>query len=236
MVSNRLGSLDAQSRTYELVLNRLREAISSGLLRPMEELKTDDLARELGVSRMPVREALHRLEAEGLVEMRPYRSIVVAPITTERVQHAYELIAAVEGLAARKAAERIPDEALDELAGMVEQMDAAIRGGDRSAYGTIHPQFHSRIYAWYPNERAHEIIRNLSNYVHRLRRLYPWSPERWARTMTEHRALLDALRQHDGALAEQLVRDHAMASVADLLEQIRKRPQELDNWHKGESA
>lgn len=223
-MTSRLEPLDAQARTYELVLNRLRDAIVGGTLRPGEQIKTEDIAKDLGVSRMPVREALHRLEVEGLVVMRPYRGIVVAPLTAEGVRHAYELMAVIEGLAARKAAEYIPDKTLDDLAILLGQMDEARRLGDYPAYSVLNHKFHSEIYGWYRSDRAHEIIHNLWNYVYRLRSAYPPSQARLLEAATEHRAVVEALRKRDGILAEQLVRRHNERSLAELVSLIQADP------------
>lgn len=223
-MTSRLEPLDTQARTYELVLNRLRDAIVGGTLRPGEPIKTEDIAKDLGVSRMPVREALHRLEVEGLVVMRPYRGIVVAPLTTEGVRHAYELMAVIEGLAARKATDHIPDKTLNGLASLIDQMDEARRLGDYPAYSALNHKFHSEIYEWYDSDRAYEIIHNLWNYVYRLRSVYPPSQARLLEAVAEHRAVFEALRKRDGMLAEQLVRQHNERSLAELVSQIEANP------------
>lgn len=220
-----VGSINnAQSRTYELVLEHLRDAIVDGTLKQGTVLRTADLAEELGVSRMPVREALHRLEAEGLVTTQPYRGAMVTPLSTERVRNAYELLSVIEALSAREAAKCITDQQLGELDEMLEQMDNIRLSGDTIAYSAANRQFHSLIYDLYSNERAHEIMSDLWNYVYRLRRTYPQAPERMAQGMQQHRDLVEALRARDPLKAEQIVRTHVEQSLEKLLIKIANNP------------
>jgi len=224
MNAGRLSSLNGQARTYELVLDHLRSAILDGTLQPGEHIKTADLADQMGVSRMPVREALHRLEVEGLVMMQPYRGIVVAPLSAAGVRDAYELLSVIESLAARKAAAIISDGKLAELTGFLERMEEARAQADPIAYSAANRGYHSVIYDLYDNERAQEIMQHLWNYVYRLRRVYPQSADRMRKGMDEHRAIFAALEAHDEAQAEALVRRHVENSAANILEEIKKNP------------
>lgn len=223
MKSNKFGPIGAQSRTFELVLNKLRDAIINGALLPNEQLKTSDLAEEMGVSRTPVREALLRLEDEGLVVMQPYRGALVAPFSVEGVRGAYELLSVIEGLSGRKAAEIIDDQACEELEGILIEMQVAL---DRQVYDIYYDcnfRFHSKISSWYQNEKAQEILSQLWNYTQRLRQQYPSSPRRFADAMIEHRAILEALRMHDGQRVESLLQRHGEHSVSELVRRIQNR-------------
>ncbi|MEA3336743.1 MAG: GntR family transcriptional regulator [Chloroflexota bacterium] len=222
--SKKIGSLGTQPRTSELVLNKLRDAIIDGTLVPNEQLKTTDLAEEMGVSRTPVREALFRLEDEGLVVTQPYRGAIVAPMSVEGVLGAYELLSVIEGLAGRKAAETIDDQDLEDLENILTEMQEAL---DRQEYGVYYDcnyRFHSEISSWYQNEKAQEILHQLWNYTQRLRQQYPSSPRRFANAMKEHRAMLAALRRHDGQQVESLLRQHGEDSVSELMRRIQNKP------------
>jgi DNA-binding GntR family transcriptional regulator len=227
MSVHRFEPLNAQSRTYELVLDRLREAIIDGTLPPGEQIKTADIARDMGVSRMPVREALHRLEVEGLVLMQPYRGIIVSPLSVDGVRDAYELLSVIEGLATRKATERITDTACDKLEDILAGMSDALRQENYQAYARGNYSLHSEICDWYENERAQEILGHLWNYVHRLRRVYTASASRLAQAKREHEAIVAALRNRDAARVESIVRQHSLNSLAELLQQIEDDPKDI---------
>jgi DNA-binding GntR family transcriptional regulator len=219
-----IGSINAQARTYELVLEQLREAIVNGTIQQGTVLRTAELAQEMGVSRMPVREALHRLEAEGLVTMQPYRGAIITPLSTDKVTDAYELLSVIEAMSARKAAEVINEEQLAELDELLDEMDEVRRSGDTTAYSKYNRQFHSLVYVHYHNERAHEIMSDLWNYVYRLRRMYPQAPERMEQGMQQHRDLVQALRVHDPVKVERIVRTHVEQSLEKLLIKIENNP------------
>ena len=227
MSASRFEPLNAQSRTYELVLDRLREAIIDGTLPPGEHIKTAEVAKEMGVSRMPVREALHRLEVEGLVLMQPYRGIIVSPLSVDGVRDAYELLSVIEGLAARKALERITDEACNELEDILAEMSDALQQKGYRAYMRGNYRLHSAICEWYENERAQEILGYLRNYVHRLRRVYTPSAARLAQARSEHEAVVAALRNRDADRVESIVRQHGLNSLAELLQQIQEDPKDI---------
>jgi DNA-binding GntR family transcriptional regulator len=225
MTAGKFEAISSQARTYELVLERLRDAIIDGTIRPGEHIKTADIAREMGVSRMPVREALHRLEVEGLVLMQPYRGIIAAPLSVDGVRDAYELLSVIEGLAANKAAESITEEGCADLDLILEQMDQALTAKDYESYFRGNRRFHSEICDWYDNERAHEILVHLWNYVHRLRLVYIPSAARFAEARREHKAIVEALRQRNST-AEELLRRHSENAGAEILRQVRAHPLE----------
>jgi len=223
MNSRKFGPIGAQSRTFELVLNKLRDAIIDGTLLPNEQLKTSDLAEEMGVSRTPVREALLRLEDEGLVETQPYRGAIVAPFSVEGVRGAYELLSVIEGLSGRKAAETVNDQACEELEDILIEMQQALNRQEYDVYYNCNYRFHSKISNWYENEKAQEILHQLWNYTRRLRQQYPSSSKRLAGAMNEHRAILAALRKHDGQRVESLLQQHGENSVSELMRRIQDK-------------
>lgn len=120
----------------------VRELIFSGTLRPSQKIDQDALAAQLGVSRLPVREALIALETEGLVENIPRRGAFVAPISRDDIRDHYRIYGVVSRIAAERAAIRLSDETLEGLAANVEQMSKA-RGADRQA--ELNFEFHRLI-------------------------------------------------------------------------------------------
>lgn len=208
------------------VADQLRAAISEGRLRPGEWLRQERLARELGVSHMPVREALKQLAAEGLIEYLPYRGMRVVEFTPEDIEDIYAARAALEGRAARAAATRLTPEQLRELRDLVAQMHAS-QAPDQIALNRS------------LNRRFHELISQISGraYLNRaLSQMWSWFPTMFLSTyaptattpvvgretdVEEHAAVVEALAAHDGARAEQLLSDHVLRAGQQLVAMLR---------------
>lgn len=201
-------------RVAEVVYEKLRGAIVRGELRPNERLIETDLAEWLNVSRTPIRESLHRLAADRLVENRR-RGWVVRDPTSAEIREIYELRAALEGYAARLAAERASDEDLARISAQAKR-DAAIvnKKGNREHFVETNENFHNGIVDLCGNGR-------LANAVNMHRQFY--YNQRLAATYTRadqvaaaqgHLAIVAAVAARNGDLAERLTRKH----VADALE------------------
>lgn len=202
------------------VLQRLRDAIIDGTLPPGAALRIDRLAAELGVSPMPVREALHVLTVEGLAVRLPRRGVRVSALSAADLTSAYDTMAAIEGLAGRTAARNLTDATLGELHDLLAAAPALVTAGDSVGLMRVNRDFHARIYDACRNRWVVEFCRQLWNYVYRLRRRYPQSPERQQGAVREHECILEALTQRDGACAEALIREHCARSRDDLLAQL----------------
>lgn len=202
------------------VYRRLHEAIISGVYRPNQRLIETDLAEELDASRTPVREGLQRLEVEGLVAS-VRRGWVVREHTADEIRDIYDIRVALEGHAARLAAERGTDEQLDEIAAIHRRSQDVSDEDGRSWLVDANNVFHEAIIAAARNDRlAHLILRNRSYYFnYRLARLYS---ERDASTSIEgHAAIVDALMRRDGRAAEEAVQQHLRQSLDVTLRLLR---------------
>ncbi len=220
-IEDQIDRVPAPALMFEPVLDSLRSAILSKRLKPGDQLKTGDLAAAMGTSRMPIREALHHLELEGLVERRPHRGLVVASLSVDEVRHAYELVGAIEALATGKAAELITEEGIRTLEAILAEMEEPLGRCDYAAYHAGNRRFHGEICAWYPSQRAKAITLGLWNYIYHLRAVYPPSFERLQQARAEHLRIVDALRQHNAPLAEQIAREHNINSGSELASQLR---------------
>lgn len=213
------------------VADQLRNAISEGRLRPGEWLRQERLARELGVSHMPVREALKQLAAEGIVEYLPYRGMRVAEFTPADIEDIYAVRAALEGRAARAAAYRLTAEQLEELGELVQAM-ANSMAPEQLALNRAQ------------NRRFHELIYRASGRTYLIRALdqmWTWFPTMFLDTyaatahtpvsgrdtdVDEHRAVLEALKAQDGPLAEQLLAEHVVRAGEQLISMLRVATEE----------
>ncbi|MEO0672582.1 MAG: GntR family transcriptional regulator, partial [Pseudomonadota bacterium] len=124
------------------VYSTLKTRIFENTLEPGRFVLQETLAAELGVSRTPVREALIRLEREGLVEIRPRRGMRVLPVSRHDMTEIYEVLAVLEAEAARLAAQRAPPEMIDALQSAADDMDSAIAVSDRLAWAEADDRFH----------------------------------------------------------------------------------------------
>jgi DNA-binding GntR family transcriptional regulator len=206
---------------HDLVLGRLRDAILNGDLAPDTRLKLRDLAAQLGVSPVPVQEALYVLELEGLVVRQPRRGVVVSELTPESVTSAYEMLGATTGLSARHAAARLTPGGVADLRRLIDEMEGLRAAGDRPALVHANRRFHERICAAYPNQWAQDTLRRLWNYGYRVERQYPRTEARLRQGEEEHRAIIEALAARDANRASRLVQAHAEAAGAALVRQMR---------------
>jgi DNA-binding GntR family transcriptional regulator len=199
---------------------RLKDAILTGSLRPLERITENKVAASYGLSRTPVREAFRRLETEGLIQVIPQRGSFVSQPSVEDILEIYQIRMPLECMSARIAAERIDDKQLAELTSLVSAERA--RGVDRSAEGSLRgsARFHAVLYACTRNKRLASFLMDMQNQVHRVRVLWPSTVARLEETWIEHAGILTALRARDGAQAERLMRQHLERARASTLNGI----------------
>lgn len=182
----------------ELVYELIKDKILKGQYEPMQRLVADQLTRELNTSVIPIREALHRLESEGLVEMQPYVGARVAAISESSVEEHLVIRMALEPPLARSATAGVTPEALQDLERLCQEMDAAISDGDLSEYGRRNYQFHERIYQLSPWRAMYQLVNSIREKFSRSRWVFHLSPTQSLESQEEHWAMVEALRQRDG--------------------------------------
>lgn len=195
----------------------LREAIYSGLLAPGQHVVIQRVARELGMSSIPVREALRRLERDGLISITPHIGAVVRELPTHELEENLMIREQLEALAARLAARHISDDELQQLKLMVDEMDECVERADSKAYGKINREFHLRLYRTIPYDKLYRLIESLWDEVPRARSVFTLAPEYMPRSQEEHRSLLDALKRRDEAEAERITRQQKESARRALL-------------------
>lgn len=206
---NLLAPHAALSRTASSVAAELiREAIADGRLEPGQRLKEEVLARELGISRTPIREALLVLQTEGLVEASPNRGATVRSYELADLEDMYELRAMLEGLAAARAAARISQAQLAALVASCERFEELVGGSDVRALVAENAFFHETILAAAASERLAGMVRQVVA-VPLVYRSYVWySPQQASASYHYHRQLAHALGRGDAPRAELLMREH----------------------------
>lgn len=191
-----------------LLFERLRALILSGRYASGKKLREEELARAFGVSRTPVREALRRLESEGLVHYLPHRGVVVNQISYDDLAEIYPLRAVIEGLAARLAAQRITAQDLAMLKALQREMDALLAQGEYHRARRVHTRFNMTLYRASGNRRLIGILAQFNDYIeHTISRAFA-IPGRAAEIRREHAAMLSAIDARDQDAAEKAARRH----------------------------
>jgi DNA-binding GntR family transcriptional regulator len=188
--------------------DQLRDMIVEGELAPGARIGEAELCAQLGISRTPLREALKVLASEGLVELLPHRGARVTQVTAEQVGELFEVIAALEGLAAELAARRLTDRDLERLQAMHDRMAQCHAERRRHDYFRLNHKMHQLIVALAGNGVLAATHEQLMVRARRSRYQAILSLERWDEAMAEHVALMDALSRRDADLAGALWRRH----------------------------
>jgi len=196
----------------------IRDAIIALRLQPGDALREAALAGRLGVSKTPVREALGRLEKEGLVETTSFKGAVVSSYSREDLIEIYQLRELLEGAAARAAAEGSTAEALDRLDWIVERSRELRTAGDLEALADLLGEFDDVVYAQVKNSRIAALIENLRAHLSRIGKLTEKIPGRVEASVEEHAMIVEALAAHDADEAERLIRMHIRSVLNDQLD------------------
>ena len=202
------------------VYSILKEMIANYRFEPGARINVEEIAKELSVSRTPVWEAINRLEQEGLVEHIPNVGTFMKVLTPEEAQNLYEVREVLEGMAARLAATRISDIAIDKMAKCLEKQQEVISKLDLVGYSRLDFEFHAVVYEASGNPYLQELLETLKNKMrpitmqikHVLHKLYQ-----------DHQQLLAAIRARDPEKAEKAFRMHNQLIMRLLQEEILKR-------------
>lgn len=201
-------NMDEYLPLRDVVFNTLREAILHGELQPGERLMEIALANRLGVSRTPVREAIRKLELEGLVIMVPRKGAQVAKITEQDLNDVLEVRLGLEELVMRFACERIDEEKLQEIAMAAAEFEELMESDNITALAEADVKFHELIYDATQNKRLVQIINNLREQMYRYRIEYMKDSTVRETLVKEHRGIYQALKNRDFVLAHQWMKSH----------------------------
>ena len=198
------------------VFHTIREGILSGKYGKNEELKENTIGEELGVSRTPVREALRQLELEGLVNIIPNKGAFVVGLSAEDIRDIYEIRSVLEGLCAKRAAERATPEQLEALEEIMCLSDFQVQRKHYDQLVELDNRFHEQLYLASSSKMLEHVLSDFHHYVERVRRVTLRDPERSVRSNEEHRQILDALKEKDAVKAEKLANHHMMNTIENI--------------------
>jgi DNA-binding GntR family transcriptional regulator len=206
---------------------QLRRAIISGELRDGSRMRQDALAAELGVSRIPVREALARLEAEGLARSSPHKGYVVTALSRDEISELFELRTLLEPELLRIAIPKMTTANLVQAESILASYNADIDRADVQSWGEHNLRYHMALYAPSARRKTLEIVRGLLVNTDRYTRLVLTLGTGVAQAKEDHGGLLDLCKKKSVNQAVALIRDHIQRARADLLELLEREPQKI---------
>lgn len=210
---------DAQyASRSDLVYRKLREAIESGELKPGQRVMEVEVAEWLHVSRTPVREALRKLEVEGMLAMEPRAGLVVTSLTRQAMMELYVMREVLEGTAARLCARHASDLELMELEALVKR--EATSTGDSEALVKLNRLFHDAVHRGAHNRYLEKSLAAVNDSMWLLGKSQMLLPERAKSAKAEHAALFAAIRKRDPEAAEKLARRHVRSAQEQRLRQL----------------
>lgn len=204
-----LSRLAGHRPVGELVYTAIRLAILRNIFSPGQRLVTEELASRMKVSRTPVREAIRKLEIDGLVKGEPWRGVVVAELPPlEEMEEFYSLRGALEGLVGFFAARRRQQSKLDGLRSVIEAMEDASASGDLDRFIDLQVDFWDRYIGLASSKRIFQVASAIRNSLERAKPISLSRPGRMPETITELRAVFEAIVAGDSPGAESLAREH----------------------------
>ncbi len=203
------------------VYEALRRDIIHGRLKPGQKIVMSEVSREFGLSEIPIREAIRRLESEGFINFTPHVGAVVSRMDEREFIEIYLIRIELEALATRLAVLNMNEKDFEFLAGKNEEMKAAIEQNHPEKLGSLNKDFHLRIYRAASYPFLLKLISNLWEKVERTQSVFAYVPERASASVHEHREMIDALRARDAKLAEKLVREQKSRTMEALERYLR---------------
>ena len=190
------------STLKDLVAATLRKAILYGDIKPGQQLKQENIASQLGISRMPVREAMSQLENEGLIKNIPYKGCTVSTFTADDIKEIYQIRKVLEGYATELAAMNMTPADIEKLEDLMVKLKDCIEDNDIDSYATWDQQFHNTIFEKSANKRLYQFIQTIWKSFPMY--LAYSIPQRIRRSFEEQSRILDAIREGDSRKAAQL--------------------------------
>ncbi len=210
----------------DAVIRLIEDALLRGELPPGSRIVEAELARQAGISRGPVREAIQQLVGEGVLVQYPSRGTFVAGWTPQAVEEAYTLRAVLERLAIQEAVKRVRPEDIARLQTIVEEMDQQAREGNARALVFLDVRFHEQLYALSGHSLLQEVLARLRRRLYALMGLDEGYATHRDEIVRDHQRIVDALKTGNPDLAAEAITAHILAVGAEVVEQVRRRTEE----------
>jgi DNA-binding GntR family transcriptional regulator len=201
----------------QAVYEQLRGWIVHGKLGPGDAVDQERLAESLGVSRMPLRQALQRLESDGLIERRPHHTAIVTGFSQSDIRDIYAARSVLEGLLAEKGAGSLAAPGLDRLAAVYDRMSVAVPTADSDVFVRLDWEFHQVIYRASGYPRTIDITEQLRSSSERYMYYYAAHSPGTAESLAEHEQIMRACQEGNPGLVRELTEKHISRSAAKLI-------------------
>jgi DNA-binding GntR family transcriptional regulator len=218
LIDRLAGAGNAAETAYAV----LREAIVSNILKPGARLRADELAKKLGVSKTPVREALRKLQAEDLITRQPGNALTVKTISEEQLFEIYYTREALEGMAARLAAENAGQIELAKLRAINDEMKRVV--ADLKQFRQLSGEFQLAVFRAARNETIYRLLRHLQEQIRQFGGTTLTQAGRAREVVTFTKALLSAIEKRDGNTAERLARENRRRTLELRIKALRSAP------------
>jgi DNA-binding GntR family transcriptional regulator len=205
-------------RAYHIV----RLAIRDLILPPGKMILEREMAEALQMSRTPVREALVRLETEGMVRLIPRRGFIVEPIEREDLKQIYEIVETIDGLAARLATARVGELEIGLLESLIEQQEEALEQKNLKKWAVLDDQFHHLIIDYAKNKRLRAVIDSHSDQLYRARLFTINHRPLPFHSIVEHKAIISCMKAKDSNAASVLMQSHRNRARNEILTAVEK--------------
>ncbi len=202
---------------HQEVADRIRELIRNGHLKKGDRIVETEICQLLGISRTPLREALRVLSAEGLIVIVPNKGAHVAEPSMQEIREMFDVMAILEGVCARVAAEKMTDAQFKKLRQLHEKLEQHYQAGNDQKYLKVNHEFHVLIQTIAGNKVLDEVVNGLRQKIllYRYRQLY--QPDRFDASMQEHRDLFKAFKSRNPDKAERMMKKHLMGQCEALV-------------------
>jgi DNA-binding GntR family transcriptional regulator len=223
LIASRSNAPIQRQTIASMTVVALRERILRGDYPEGEPLRQDAVADELGVSRIPVREALRQLEAEGLVTFNPHRGAVVSTLSLEEIDELFELRADIESDLLARAIPKMTTEQFERATDLLDEFQDALRAGEATRWGPLNWHFHAALYAPACRNFTMGVLQKLHQHSDRYFRMQVLLAHGGMRANEEHRAIAAAVQEKDVRTACRLMREHILGAGSSLIELLAQQ-------------
>jgi DNA-binding GntR family transcriptional regulator len=217
---------ELKMENYELLNQKtyriLKQAIVRGDLAPNSKLALNEIAKSLGISNTPVREAINKLSSEGFVKIIPNKGIIVKEVNIDDLQEILHIRTFLDGLIAKLAAKKITDKEIRDMMGIINKMEYAVKRDDRLTYNDLDIQFHDFLLNITENNKLKEIYNNLIVHAYRFRIRTLKISDRMGKSLKEHKEIALKIKERNPDEANRVSQEH-IESILYSIEEDEKR-------------
>ncbi len=221
-----LGPLQALPRRKSMgqhVFEHLKQSVVRGDISPGNRLVESRIADAMGVSRTPVREALHKLEREGLLLKQPRGGFIVLGLNRDEIEETFGIRSVLEGYAAKMAAIKHEEKALRPLEDKIDEYRGHLEQGNLDALPEINTEFHDLLYALSRSPKLVKMINDLRDQIFRFRQMILKNEENARVSHEDHLLMIDYIRKRRPREVEKLAREHILRGQAAVLEEFDRK-------------